>query len=200
MSIDFNLLFNLPNKSLDTELKFKIKEIDAQNELILVSIKNEIMYYKNLIINKSDIWPIPLINDSIVLKHIQYKYDKNYNLRFFIKVNKINENNLFTENNNVKELDFSLKNIIFVYINDYYLETENNNTNTIKKIILSKLSFIEILSDEKIFILLENKEELSKKYLWGKIISIDEINKNKIISILDSKKRILKIENYTNEM
>ena len=101
------------------------------------------------------------------------------------------------KNINVK---INLKEKDFVYINDYYLETENNNVNSNKKIILSKLSFIEILSDEKIFILLENKEELSKKYLWGKIISIDEINKNRIISILDSKKRILKIENYTNEM
>ena len=93
MSIDFNSLFNLPNKCLDTDLKFKIKDVDAKNELILVSIKNEIIYYKNLIINKSDIWPIPLIDDCIILKHIQYKYDKNYNLRLFIKFNKINAKN-----------------------------------------------------------------------------------------------------------
>jgi len=93
MSIDFNSHFNLQSKCLDTDLKFKIKEFDSQNELILINIKNQTIYYKNLIINKSDIWPIPLINDVIILKHIQYKYDENYNLRLFIKINKINENN-----------------------------------------------------------------------------------------------------------
>ena len=93
-------------------------------------------------------------------------------------------------------MKIDLKEKDFLYINDYYLETENNG----EKIILSKLSFVEKLSNEKLFTLLENKEKLSEKYLWGKIISIDEKNKEKIISVLDRKKRILKIENYTNGM
>jgi len=103
--------------------------------------------------------------------------------------------NIYFRKKNIN-LKIDLKEKDFAYINDYYLETENNNN----KIILSKLSFVEKLSDEKLFILLENKEELSKKYLWGKIISIDEKSKKKITSVLDSKKRILKIENFTNEM
>ena len=61
-----------------------------------------------------------------------------------------------------------------IYINNYYLEQNN--------IKLTQISIIEKLSDEKLFILLQEKEKISKDYLWGKIIEKDE--KNKIIRIM----------------
>ena len=139
MSIDFNSLFNLQRKCLDTDLKFKIEEVDAQNELILVSIKNQIIYYKNLIVNKSDIWPIPLINEIISLKNIQYKYDENYNLRLFIKINKINESYFFTENNDLKELDCSSKNIINTLKNELKINVD----------LISNLFFVDSIDSVK---------------------------------------------------
>ena len=78
-----------------------------------------------------------------------------------------------------------------ILINDYYLEND-------KLIKLSPISIIEKLTDEKLFILLENNQEISNKYLWGKILAIDTINK--IIIIMDQNRNVLKIKNIKNDI
>ncbi len=78
-----------------------------------------------------------------------------------------------------------------ILINDYYLEND-------KLIKLSPISIIEKLTDEKLFILLENNQEISNKYLWGKILAIDTINK--IVIIMDQNRNILKINNIKNDI
>ena len=87
-------------------------------------------------------------------------------------------------------LDYSLNLEDIIYINDYYIEEKYIN--------LTKISFIEKLNEEKLFIILQEKPEISKKYLWGKIIEKDE--KNKIIKIMDSKKEILTIGKYNDKI
>ena len=89
--------------------------------------------------------------------------------------------------NDIFNISLNINDIIL--INDYKLE---NN-----KIILSQISIIEKLTDEKLFILLENCEEISNKFLWGKIIEVNEKNKN--IIIMDSKNNILNFNNSNND-
>ena len=78
-----------------------------------------------------------------------------------------------------------------ILINDYYLEND-------KLIKLSPISIIEKLTDEKLFILLENNQEISNKYLWVKILAIDTINK--IVIIMNQNRNILKINNIKNDI
>lgn len=87
-------------------------------------------------------------------------------------------------------LDFSLNMKDIIYISDYYLE-ENN-------IKLTQISLIEKLSEEKLFILLQEKERIFRDYLWGKIIEKDE--KNKVIRIMDKNKDLLTMEKYNDNI
>ena len=87
-------------------------------------------------------------------------------------------------------LDYSLKLKDIIYISDYYIED--------KSIKLSHISLIEKLSDEKLFILLEEKKQISQNYLWGKIIEKDR--KNKIIRIMDKDTKLLTLEKYDDDL
>ncbi len=90
------------------------------------------------------------------------------------------------------ENNFNTKNII--YISNY-----EEVYHTSKKLItLTKLSFLESMDDENLFILLENQKNISNKYLWGKIIEKDE--KFKIIKFMNSQQRILKFKKYSKKV
>jgi hypothetical protein len=102
---------------------------------------------------------------------------------------KINYNIKSLENNIIYLLENSksyLKNNEIIFINHFSIIKD--------KIELTPFSFIETLSDEKLFLL--NNNELKSKYFYGKIVDIDEYHK--IIYILNSKKQlfIMNISNY----
>ena len=75
-----------------------------------------------------------------------------------------------------------------ILINDYKIEDI--------KIILSKISIIEKLTEEKLFFILENFNEIGDKFLWGKLLEINEKEKNYII--MDKNKNILTLQNLKN--
>ena len=75
-----------------------------------------------------------------------------------------------------------------ILINDFKFEDIKN--------ILSKISIIEKLTDEKLFFILENFNEIGDKFLWGKFIEINEKEKNYII--MDKNKNILTFQNLKN--
>ena len=87
-------------------------------------------------------------------------------------------------------LDYSLELKDIIYITDYYIDGKN--------IKLTQISLIEKLSEEKLFILLQEKEEISNNYLWGKIIEKDK--KNKIIRMMTNNKELFTFEKYNNDL
>ena len=111
---------------------------------------------------------------------VNFVNEKEYSVQLFKK------KELFILDKKCEFLDYSLKSKDIIYINNYYVEDKN--------IKLTQISLIEKLSEEKLFILLQEKEEISNNYLWGKIIEKDE--KNKKIRIMDKNTRLFTIENY----
>ena len=72
---------------------------------------------------------------------------------------------------------------------------EKNDSRNIE---LNQITLIEKMTDENLFILLENHEDISHQYFWGKIIGKDKINK--IIRIMDKDQNLYKLENYKDEI
>ena len=121
-------------------------------------------------------------NLFIICELSNFNNDKKENM-------KINYNIKSLENNIIYLLENSksyLKNNEIIFINHFSIIKD--------KIELTPFSFIETLSDEKLFLL--NNNELKSKYFYGKIVDIDEYHK--IIYILNSKKQlfIMNISNY----
>ena len=116
---------------------------------------------------------------------IVHSIDKdNYLLELFKK------KEVYTLLSKCEFLDYSLNVKDIIYINDYYLDN--------KCIKLTPISLIEKLSEEKLFILLQEKKEIFKHYLWGKIIEMDK--KNKIIRVMDKETKLLTLEKYDNDI
>ena len=136
-------------------------------------------------------------------------------LKHFFNINNQLDNDLFiisesfqtTENMkikynyNIKSLDnksvYLLENCLnafqkneIIFINEFYI---NEN-----KIEISPFSFIEKLSDENLFLLIQNNIILKTKYFYGKIVDIDEYQK--IIYILNYQKKIFIIKNKNYEV
>lgn len=215
MSIDFYTLFNNPDKSCNINVIARIESIIERNdELIIVTLKNNKIEYKGITIIKGDIFPSPKKDNIIKVNKVHYKYDEYFKLRLYINAEIIDDTNFTIEENNILDildfnencinntlkkfykidnelftnlfmvdsskesyslkclennelfflikknnlLDSCLNNKNIILINDYYLDKEKN-------IKLSPMSIIEKLSDEKLFILLENNEEISNKFL-----------------------------------
>ena len=143
---------------------------DFSQNRIMDTLKNQLIINKNL---KSNLFLIIDSNDKI-----------------YYKLTCLENNELYFINKSIDipESDLKAKNII--YINNY-----DEDLSFSKKIIkLTKWSFIEVISGEHLFILLENQKEISDKFLWGKIIEKDE--KNEIIKVMDGDKNILKFQKY----
>jgi len=244
-NINLKELFQKSNKCDEVEIKSRIKDITSLGELFFVNIFDSNYYYKGLTIMKNEIYPKPLIGNTIAINKIYYKFDETFTPRIFInaKICKDPENkemgNLFTLNlfeKNLREtllnfleikqelfsnifivysinedkyslklflknglyifqkkcefLDYTLKLKDIIYINDYYIE---NN-----RIKLTPISLIEKLSEEKLFILLQEKKEIFQHYLWGKIIENDR--KNEIIRIMDKDTNLLTLGKYDNDV
>ncbi len=248
--INLKELFQRANKCYETNKEIAIETIIPGDESFFVNFIADKIYYKGLIIMKSEIFPEPTCDSLIVIKKICYRLDEIFQPRLFINaliskkaekhgelgnknINLLEELNFYENNientlqkyigikqdlisnlfivNSVNEeeyslklfkkkesfilekkyqfLDYSLKLKDIIYINNYYLEQNN--------IKLTQISIIEKLSDEKLFILLQEKEKISKDYLWGKIIEKDE--KNKIIRIMDKNRNLLTMEKYNND-
>ena len=145
----------------------KIQILDFSEDNIIKTLKTFLKLKENLFTSL-------FIVDSV--------YENNYSIKsiennefLFLKKN----NSLFLTNINKQDI---------ILINEYDLE--NNN------IILSPISIIEKLSDEKLFFFLENNEKINNKLLWGKILEIDI--DNKMVILMDKDKSILKFKNINN--
>ena len=103
MSIEFISLFENPDKIYKNEWKGKIKSITDLGEIIEVSLidENNILY-KGLVINKGEIFPSPKKDHILLINKVQYKYDENFNLRFFINAKILNLKE--DKNKNSKEI------------------------------------------------------------------------------------------------
>ena len=172
----------------------------------IISIHAEIIVEERSSIDKKDGFTFDFSPNEIVntlKKSLNMEKDLKSNLFIYIDSNDKNyykfkclENNEFYLINkkycNNYENNFNSKNII--YINNY----EEEYLPSKKFITLTKLSFIEEMDEENLFILLENQKNISNKYLWGKIIEKDE--KNKKIKFMDSQQRILKFKKYSKNV
>ena len=137
----------------------KLNRLDFSEERIMETLKRYLNIKEDL---SSNIFIVHSINEN------------EYLLQLFKK------KELFTLVKKYEFLDYSLNLKEIIYISDYYLEEKN--------IKLTQISLIEKLSEEKLFILLQEKEEISKNYFWGKIIEKDK--KSKIIRIMNNNKNI----------
>ena len=103
MSIKFVSLFENPDKIYQNEWKGKIKSIVELGEIIEVSLLDENnILYKGLTLNKSEIFPTPKKDHILLIDKVQYKYDENFNLRFFINAKILNLKE--DKNKNFKEI------------------------------------------------------------------------------------------------
>lgn len=149
-------------------------DYDFTTKIIINTLKDILNFDKNLMSNI-------------------FKVDSEKENYYLIKCIEDNESYFIAKNNDA--LNYCLNHKGFIYINNFYVQKNNENENIIQ---LSPLSLIERLSEEELFILLENNEEISKKYLWGKVIEKDK--KNKIEKILDKNKNVLKLLKYREDI
>ena len=105
---------------------------------------------------------------------------------YSIKCMENNKTFILSKDNTLFDIILDKNDIIL--INDFKFEDI--------KIILSKISLVEKLTEEKLFFILENFNEIGDKFLWGKLIEIDEKEKNYII--MDKNKDILTMQNLKN--
>ena len=129
------------------------------------------------------------INKALISKiFIAISVDEN---QFSLKCLENNELYTICKCGNFVSSNFSQNDII--YINNFYLEKNDS-----RNIELNQITLIEKMTDENLFILLENHEDISHQYFWGKIIGKDKINK--IIRIMDKDQNLYKLENYKDEI
>ena len=135
-------------------IKENCPSIDIENEFTFGFSPNNIMdtLKKSLNMKKDLKSNLFIYIDSNDENYYKFKCIENNEFYF------INKNNYYNY-----EKNFKSKNII--YINNYAEEY----TPLKKFIILTKLSFIEAMDEENLFILLENQKNISNKYLWGKL-------------------------------
>lgn len=102
------------NKSAKIKIKGRIQKIIDEGEYLSVKVECDDGIYKGLTIIKSDIFPIPNANDSILIDEIQYKYDEYFKLRLFIKAKLIEEKNMSINASNTiqRDYNFTTDNII----------------------------------------------------------------------------------------
>ena len=133
-------LLNDKDKSIQVNIKAKILKIKGEGEYIPVEVEYGGNIYKGLTIIKSDIFPIPNENDSILIDKIQYKYDENFKLRLFIKAKLIEKESFSISFNNIiqKDYNFTSDNII----------TNLKNLLGIDKVLFSNLFEVDSINEK----------------------------------------------------
>ena len=175
----FNLRLYLKARLLNNKIIIKDNDKNINNtedkiDIFDFSEDNIIKTLKSLLKININLYTSLFIVDSI--------NEKYYSIKDLQK----NEMVLLEKNDNLFLTPFNIQDIIL--ISEYYLEKNN--------IILSPLSIIEKLSDEKLFIFFEKRGNTYNKLLWGKILEIKE--DNKIVILMDKNKNILKFNNINN--
>ena len=100
--IKFISLFDNPDKMCNIIWKVKITSVDYLGEMIEVFIEDEKkIKYKGLTINKGEIYPTPKKDDFLEIDKVQYRYDENFKLRFFIHAKIFNTNEEDKNKNNI---------------------------------------------------------------------------------------------------
>ena len=169
------LNISLINKKTEKDSVIENQNIDSYEKLDFYELNIEKTLQIFLDIKQN------LLSNLFIVNSIN---EKEYSLELFKK--KVQ----FSLSKNYNYLDYSLNKKDIIFISYYYLEDNN--------IKLTKMSLIEKLSEEKLFILLQEKEKIFRDYLWGKIIEKDE--KNKIIRIMDKNKGLLTLEKYNDNI
>ena len=158
-------LLKSSQKSIKVNIKARIKDINSQGEYISVTAECDDGSFRGLIINKSDIFPIPEKADLIQIDSMKYTYDEDFNQRIFINAKLVEKKN------------DSISNYNNTILSEYDLTT--NITNTLKNLLninetlISKI-FIVFSVDESYYLLkcLENNE----LYILSKESNILEYN------------------------
>ncbi len=144
-------LLNSQQKSIKVKVKARINDINSQDEYISVTVECDDGLFRGLIINKSDIFPIPEKDDLIQIDSMKYTYDEDFNQRIFIHAKLVER-----ENNSISNYNNTI-------LSEYDLTT--NITNTLKNLLninetlISKI-FIVFSADKNHYLLkcLENNE------------------------------------------
>ena len=75
------------SKKVEVNFKVTVKDfqIDDENDFIEITVEEKNILYEKLTLIKGEIFPLPKINDILKIKEIAIDYDKNLDLRLFIK-------------------------------------------------------------------------------------------------------------------
>ena len=99
MIIELINLFNNPEKLISNiNLEAKILALNDLGEIFTITLKTRNAEYKDFIIIKGEIFPNPKKENIINIEKIIFKYDENFNLRFYLRA-KFLKNNIIFENN-----------------------------------------------------------------------------------------------------
>ena len=137
-------LLNSQQKSIKVKVKARINDINSQDEYISVTVECDDGLFRGLIINKSDIFPIPEKDDLIQIDSMKYTYDEDFNQRIFIHAKLVER-----ENNSISNYNNTI-------LSEYDLTT--NITNTLKNLLninetlISKI-FIVFSADKNHYLL-----------------------------------------------
>ena len=175
------MLLNDRNKSVEVNIKGKIQKIIDEGEYLSVEVECDDNIYKGLTIIKSDIFPIPNENDSILIDTIQFKYDENFKLRLFIKAKLFEEKSFTISSYKTIKRDYN-------FTSDNIISNLKDLLN-IKKELFSNLFEVDSINEQTYLVkCLENNELFAIK----KISNFLEYNL--------SSKDIIYISNYYVEV
>ena len=199
--IEFLTLFDNPEKISNVTIEAKINSIINLDEMFELSIeaKNNIKF-SGFAINKGEIFPSPKKDDIIKIDKIQYKYDKNFQIRFFINAEIISAkeviNTSHMENNIIVDEAISIIDQCLEKVNEPKKSMDNDSEkNNIKmdKTYKSEINFGQQTVDI-------NKPKIDNLLIGININneSKKEQGENKDIKIEESSEKIFKKIDYEN--
>ena len=205
------------NKSAKIKIKGRIQKIIDEGEYLSVKVECDDGIYKGLTIIKSDIFPIPNANDSILIDEIQYKYDEYFKLRLFIKAKLIEEKNMSINASNTiqRDYNFTTDNIISnlkdllnidkeLFSNLFEVDSINEKTYSVKCLennelyLMSKINNIpENYLNPKDIIYISNyyvendKNNISDKTIqFNELTLIEKVNEENLFILLENNEEI----------
>ena len=197
-----NQLLQNEEKSITTNERFIVKNIEMMNEidLIQLDLQQNDKLYQGLVMIKGSIFPIPKIYDVLLVEKIYLKYSEDFELKLYIE-GKIVKEKLITleatktysfENSNIfniipefKEIK-SINSSIFRIIN-------KNESKMIIKCLSDSNNFQLRVKTKKLIALKENDflwinfyELKGNKILLNKFSTLEVLNEGRLLHILES--------------
>ena len=176
--IDLVSLLSTKQKISKINLETRILEINSKTEQMSLTIRaqeKKNICYKGLYIIKGDIYPIPKINDIIIVNEVKFQFDDNFNLGFFVKITKSNDMNYIDSQEKSITLDFTANNIIKTL----------KETLNINETLYSKIFIINDDSCKDYFIIKSLENNIEYRLIKNQKLLEYSLEKNDIIYIFN---------------